>query len=102
VARAIAIDSTDPLSYFNRGDLAYSLGNKDLAIKDFNAIIRLKSGTFIDEIASGIVQLERGQNLKAIAHLDRAIELRIDSADAYKYRGIANHQQGKIVEARQD
>jgi tetratricopeptide (TPR) repeat protein len=101
--RSIVLDPKYISSYFIRGEMAYVLENKILALKDFNTVIDSSADTDIGEIAKGIIDLERGQNLSALAHLDRAISFATDNiVSAYKYRGIAYRRQGRIAEARKD
>jgi tetratricopeptide (TPR) repeat protein len=102
--RAIVLAPNYIDAYFIRGEIAYTLDNKILALKDFNAVSRSNVNIGKGEIAKGIIDLERGQNLSAIAHFDRAITFNADIIvpGVYKYRGIAYRRQGKIVEARQD
>ncbi len=101
--RSIVLDPKHIDSYLIRGDMAYILENKILALKDFNTVIDSSADTDIGEIAKGIIDLERGQNLSAIAHFDRASSFATDNiVYVYKYRGIAYRKQGKIAEARKD
>jgi tetratricopeptide (TPR) repeat protein len=101
--RSIVIDPKHMGSYSIRGEIAYDLGNKILALKDFNTVIISSGDTDIGAIAKGIIDLDRGQNLSAIGHFDRAISFGTDNiVSAYKYRGMAYYKQGKIVEARKD
>jgi tetratricopeptide (TPR) repeat protein len=101
--RSIVLDSKYIDSYFIRGEIAYTLENKILALKDFNTVIDSNADTDIGEIAKGIIDLDRSQNLSAIAHFDRAFAFATyNTVYAYKYRGIAYRKQGKISEARKD
>ncbi len=101
--RSIVLDPKHIGSYFIRGEMAYNLDNKILALKDFNVVILSSVNTDIGAIAQGVIELDRGQNLSAIAHFDRSIAFNTDNiVSAYKYRGIAYRKQGKITEARKD
>jgi tetratricopeptide (TPR) repeat protein len=85
--RAIAIDSTNHVLYYLRGNLKRQLGNGKEAITDYNQAIRIESKYAEAYIGRGIVRYDLGDEQGAIDDCDQAININRNYFAAYFLRG---------------
>jgi tetratricopeptide (TPR) repeat protein len=90
--RAIAIDPTNHVLYYLRGNLKRQLENGREAITDYNQAIRIESKYVQAYIGRGIVRYELGDKQGAIDDCDRAININQNYFAAYFLRGRIKQQ----------
>ena len=86
----------NPRAYNNRGRTYWVNGEHELAIRDFDAAIKLNSSFAGAYYNRGITYLSKGEPDRAIHSLDKAIELNPADAQAYNDRGLAYSSKGKL------
>jgi tetratricopeptide (TPR) repeat protein len=90
--RAIAIDSTNHVLYYLRGNLKRKLGDGKEAITDYNQAIRIDSNYAEAYVGRGIVRYDLGDERGAIDDCDRAININRNYFAAYFLRGRIKQQ----------
>jgi tetratricopeptide (TPR) repeat protein len=89
-------------AYYNLADIYYSLGNKKLAIINFQKVIALNNDVINKLVAQGVIYLEQGAIPQAINIFNQAARTSPDVPDIYKYRGLAYQRQGNNALAVKD
>jgi tetratricopeptide (TPR) repeat protein len=92
--RAIALDSTNHVLYYLRGNLKRQLGNRKEAITDYNQAIRIESKYAEAYIGRGIARYDLGDERGAIDDCDRAININRNYHAAYFLKGRIKQQSG--------
>ena len=92
----------DVNAYYNRGVAYRRIGDFNLAIEDFNEVIKLKPDYVDAYNYRGITYRDKGDNDRAIKDFNKTIELKPDVADAYNHRGVAYGNKGKYNHAIAD
>ena len=96
------LSSDDPVFYNNRGIAYGEKGEFDLAIKDFNKAIELKSDYAFAYNNRGAVYRDKGEYDQAIEDCNEAIRLKPDYAEPYSNRGAAYRNKGDYDRAIKD
>lgn len=93
-SKAIALDSTDPSLWYDRGVANLNAGNPKRAIADYRKAVELDPEFAIAWNNLGAAHLQAGENLKAIQACSQAIA--IDQLDPLpgRNRGLAYHRLG--------
>jgi tetratricopeptide (TPR) repeat protein len=89
VAHSQSSRSDSAISYYNRGNLWYSQGEFDRAIKDYDFAIVFDPHCAEAYSNRGLARYDSRDVAGAIADFTRAIELSPKLADAYYNRGVA-------------
>jgi tetratricopeptide (TPR) repeat protein len=97
----INLNPSSDTSYYSRGDLFYMNNRKAEALQDFRKVREISSKSILGIMANGIITMEEGRVVEAITIFDQALNHKL-SGDAFKYRGLAHHQQGNTTQAIQD
>lgn len=98
----IALDPTNALARFNRGNAYGRLGRTADAVADYDKAIELDPKDPDFYINRGFSHAEVGEHLKAVADFARVIALGIRDASVFTARGLSNEKLGRIAEARSD
>ena len=102
----LVVLTQDPSSfadaYYNLADFYYSLGNKNLAIANFQKVIALNKDISNKLVAKGVISLEQGATAKAISLFNQAAQTSPQVPDIYRYRGLAYQRQGNNALAVKD
>lgn len=102
--RAVELSPGYQPAYMNRGNTFFSMGNYALALDDFEKVIHLNPGAAKKAIAyfamgECFYYLEKIKD--AILSFDKSIELNLNYAAAFRYRGVSyfklgNREQGML------
>jgi tetratricopeptide (TPR) repeat protein len=98
----IKADPRDAEAYLNRGSVQATLGEKVLAMSDYNTAISLQPDQFESWYNRGTALTRWRQYERAIADFAEAIRLKPDFALAYCNRGFAYFELGRYDEALAD
>ena len=94
-SEAIALESRNALTYYNRGVALTHLQAYEAAIADYTQALNLKSDFVAAYKNRGLARIQaKGQLQEAIADYDRAIQLDGGDAGAYLGKGLALAVQG--------
>nr|CBX28312.1 hypothetical protein N47_G36360 [uncultured Desulfobacterium sp.] len=86
---SIRLDPKTPISYNNRGVAYYNMGNRQLALGDFNRALLL-DGNYADAYNNrGVIFIELRQYDKAIEDFNQAIRLNPQRVDSFLNRASA-------------
>jgi len=100
---AIKADSKNGFAFFNRGLIHYELKEYDQAIKDFDQMIGLDFGDFSMVYHSrGRAWAAKGDDNRAIADYNKAIEIQPNYGMAYYHRSVAERRLGRSLQADSD
>src|SRR5512138_761033 len=80
---------TDPAALNNAGALALQAGHVKVALKRFEQLAAVLPGDAPSRSNLGFALLVAGRPLDALFHLERAVQLDPDFAQAYNHLGIA-------------
>jgi tetratricopeptide (TPR) repeat protein len=84
----IALDSTNAVSWFNRGTSYFSLNNLDAALRDYNKALTIEP-TYVDAYFNrGVLFDTKEEYAKAIEDYNKALQNKPDFWDAMYYRGL--------------
>lgn len=98
----VALDPTNALARFNRGNAYGRLGRTAEAVADYDKAIELDPKDPDFYINRGYSRAEIGEHLKAVADFDRAIGLGVTDGSIFTARGLSYEKLGRIKEARSD
>lgn len=87
--QAIALDSTDPAFYNNRGTCYFNLGQYTQALEDYNAALVVDDTYVLAHYNRGNTNFVLGNYADSITDLTRAIELDPRKSEAYYVRGLS-------------
>jgi tetratricopeptide (TPR) repeat protein len=91
----------DPSALLERGTVENMLGKKADARADFEHFSQAAPDRAEGELFLGKLDSDAGQYNSAIPHLQKAIALDANQADAYFYLGQADYRLGKSEEAKE-
>ncbi len=94
--------ATLPGILYNRGTAYYGKGQLDLAIADYDQVIRLDPGNAVAYNNRGYARDRLGQTDDAIADYDHAVRLDAGYALAFNNRGYAFYKKGQVDRAIAD
>ena len=89
---------------FLKGICHKQLDNLDEAVKEFEKVIQDEAELvdYMVYVYLGITKSELGDHTGAIASFNEALQIFDESTMAYYYRGVSNHELGRLVEAKSD
>ena len=93
-SEAIKLDSTFPVSFFNRAIARTDLGNKEQAIEDYTVAIRLNPGYHEALENRGALRDDLKDYEGAISDYTEALKLNSKSSIAYLNRGNSKYRKG--------
>lgn len=93
-SEAIKLDSTLPISYYNRAMVRSDLGNIVQAFEDYNIAIKLKSDYHEAFTNRGALKDELGDYDGAISDYNVSLDLNPKSSVAYSNRGNSKYRKG--------
>jgi tetratricopeptide (TPR) repeat protein/LysM repeat protein len=93
---AIRVDSAYVMGYFVRSSLFLDFKQYDLAIEDFNIILKLNRFFFPAMKGRGLALLNTGDFAQAIEDFDRSLEYDPDDSKTYYHRGLAKIYSEKV------
>lgn len=95
----ISLDSNDSWAYCDRGNAYENLGQRELALSDFNQAIKLDPEESFFYYCRGIIQLDFGSKRKALIDLDIAVKLDPENLLFLTGRADALQKLGKLEKA---
>ncbi|GEM_PF-3300160 len=102
VSTATPFPKLTDVQYFEQGETAYSKGNYQESVTNYDKAIALNPKYARAYNNRGLAYNSLGNYQQAIADYDKAIELNPDSADTYNQRGLAYHNIGNYEKAITD
>ncbi len=100
--RAIELDSTDALTFYNRGVTYGYLGNLERAIQDYTKAVDLDPDFASAYLNRGNAYYNTGDLHQAILDLTKAIEIDPEHVGAYVIRGAVYYSSGDLERAIRD
>lgn len=100
--RGLALDTTSPQLWYNRGVARQRIDNYTGAISDFHEAIELDPGFYQAYCARGRLYCEAGDPNTGFEDLEDATRLRPDDPEAYTIRGVCYARLERYDEATAD
>jgi tetratricopeptide (TPR) repeat protein len=97
--RAIDLDPTNALGYYNRARSYQEIGKLDSAIRDYSKAIQLNPNLANAHNNRGVAYATKKEQKRALSDFDRAISLDPTRADYYNNRGNVYAAKGKLDRA---
>lgn len=101
-SRAIALDSTNALTYFNRAILRTQIGDYNRALDDYNRVAFYSPNNVLVYYNRAALYAQLGDYEAAIRDYSRAIELYPDFANAYLGRSSLRYMTNDLEGSRSD
>ena len=98
--KAIAVDGSNHVAYYNRGRIYETEGKLDEAMADYNRLLEIKPDHNQTLQLRGSLRLRTGQIADALADFNRHIELVPTHKAHHWMRGIALYYTGQYEQAR--
>ena len=98
----VATNASDPLVYYKRANMQYSISNLDKASSDYSRVLELQPSNSSAWINRGAIKRKLGDIAGAISDYNQAIFLAPSDSDAYRNRGIAREISGDYIGAQSD
>lgn len=93
----------DPSLLLQRGSTLHALGNRDLALSDYDQVVQLDPTNARALVERGALLVKfKGDYARAIADLDRALAVHPDNVDALMLRGEAHGNAGDFARGLSD
>lgn len=99
LARAIAINNSAPVFYWNLAIAQRAAGQIEQAIASLERVVQLEPSNSDAWFHMGSMHHSAGQNDEAVVHFRRAIQLKPDAANLHNSLGSALQSAGRLDEA---